>query len=138
MMLVSQGARSAGSIGLPRPGPAAEAMPAQNASAIAKAYRSSSRVDMFHLPARIDTPARDGVEVLVREGHRGNGRLQLAARGDEFGARRLHVALLVRGPALQGGGPAIPAPRQTKTGQRPRQYRLLQRGLRPRVAAIGR
>src|SRR5947209_12113965 len=99
-MLISQGARSAGAIGCPNRG-ASAALATVRPSATAAAKASFSRVDMAHLALGIDAPARDGVAVLHgKRGHirRTPGRTAL---GNECLSRRLHVAGLVRRPALQ-------------------------------------
>src|SRR6266704_269781 len=99
-MLMSQGARSADVIGCPNRGAsAALATFTPSASAAAKASFSCTdfvridfvRIDSAHLAPGIDSPARDGVEVLHRKrGHirRTPGRTAL---GNERFARRLHV-----------------------------------------------
>src|SRR5262249_6114688 len=92
---------------------------------------------MAHLTLAADRPAGDGVEVVAREGaHR--GRLAgLSALGHELLAGRLRVAGLVPGPALQDRGTAVPAPRHAEPGEGLRQPRLVERGFRPALAAVG-
>src|SRR5690242_13653555 len=100
-MLMSQGASSAGVMGLPRFGPAAKAPEHASASAAASALR----VDMFHLAFRVDGPAGRPVVMLAHERRHRRRPRALAALGDDLGARLLHVARLVPGAALQHGGP---------------------------------
>src|SRR5215475_4375238 len=64
-MLMSHAAISPGSIGLPRFGPTAEAVPAPRPSATTTAKRASLRVNMFHLPIALDRPTGNAVEVLA-------------------------------------------------------------------------
>src|SRR5262245_66495783 len=133
-----QAVMSASAIGLPSPGVSAAADPAPKASTTARA-RTGLRIDMLDLPVALDAPARDAVVVLVGERQRGCHRLLgLAARGHELGARRLYVAGLVPGAALQDDRLAVPAPRHAEAGERFGKDRLLQRGLCPALAAIGR
>src|SRR5262245_8762963 len=112
-------AMSASVIGWPRFGPGwANAVLPANANRTA-ANAVALRVDMFHLPRGVDTPARDAVVVLVREAERIGHRLSgLAAHGDELGARRLNVAAFVPGAALQDRRPAGPVPRRAEAGER--------------------
>src|SRR6267143_6089282 len=137
-MLMSQAARSAASIGLPRSGPAATAAPAPNASASAAAEIEALRVNMFHLPFAADPPAREAVVVLVRKAEHGRDIPGLAALGHELGAGRLHVAGFVPRAALQYGRPAVPAPGHAEPGESLGEHRRLQRGLSPALAAVGR
>src|SRR5215831_16332371 len=58
--------------------------------------------------------------------------------GNDLGARRLHVAALVPGPALQHRGSAVPAPGHAEARERPWQHRLLQRRVAPALAAVCR
>src|SRR5271165_5584603 len=135
---MSQAATSAGSIGLPRLGPSAKAGPATTNSANATAGIMPLDVDMLDLPRAVDRPAGDGVEVLIQNRRDRRNSLQLAALGNEFGARGLHVACLVPGTALQGRDTAVPVPGHAKAGEGLAQQRLLQRRLRPATPAIGR
>src|SRR5262249_26517883 len=85
-----------------------------------------------------DPPARDGVAVLHcerRDVRRTPGR---AALGGECLSARLHVACLVRRTALQDRGATIPVPRNTEASECFAQNRLLQRRLRPALAAVRR
>src|SRR5438094_9392111 len=77
MMLMSHAAISAGSTGLPRCGPSANAALKPSASAKAPAAIGSLCVNMFDLSLAVDRPTRDAVEVLVREGQYGRYRLPL-------------------------------------------------------------
>src|SRR5262249_13553993 len=136
MMWMSQGASSVGLIGLPSSGPSARAAPATRRSEPTPSR--SLRVDMLHLPFGVARRAGDAVEVLAREGEPRRRLRGLAAMGDDLGARRLHVAALVPGAALQHRGPAVPAPRHAEARERPRQHRLLQRRLAPALASVRR
>src|SRR5262249_28278488 len=100
--LISHTAISAGSIGLPRPGPSADAALAARQSVSPTAGDILLGVNMLDLAGAVDAPAGDGVEMLVQ--HRPDRRncLQLTAVGDEFGSGRLHVTGIVPGAALQG------------------------------------
>src|SRR5215471_6925925 len=84
--LISHAAISVGSIGLPRPGPSADAALAARQSANPRAGETLLGVNMLDLAGAVDAPAGDGVEVLVQ--HRADRRncLQLTAMGDEFGS----------------------------------------------------
>src|ERR1700689_2675760 len=108
-MLMSQLTRSASVTGLPRLGASpAIAVPAVNASAMLS--NKFLRIDMLGLPFGIDRPARDVVHVGLREGDDRRRGLGLAALGEQFRARRLDVAGLVPGAALQNDRLAVPAP----------------------------
>src|SRR5207244_12969641 len=110
-MWMSPAARSPCVTGVPRLGPAARAGPAINIS-------RTLRVNMADSSRCIDAPAGDAVVVLARKhGHRRHAR-SLAAHRDDFGARRLHVALIVPGAALQHCRAAIPLPRDAKARER--------------------
>src|SRR6266550_9522332 len=137
-MLMSQAAMSAGSIGLPRFGTWARAALVTTANARVAANVEDLRVNIFHFSLRIDSPSRDAVVVLSRECGNGRGSFALAARGDELRARWLHVAGFVPGAALQSRRTAVPLPRQSEARKRFAQHRLLQRRLRPALAAVGR
>src|SRR6266852_3445549 len=100
-MLMSQAAMSAGSIGLPRLGPSANAAPVANARASAAAKIETLGVYMFHLPFAVDRPTREAVVVLVRETEQRRNIPVLAALGDELRPCRLHVAAFVPRAALQ-------------------------------------
>src|SRR5262252_11162506 len=136
-MLMSQSARSASLTGFPRPGPS----PATAALAKSDTATASARllpIDMLCLPLIVDGPGGDDVHVSHREGGHRNVDLGLAAFGEHLGARRLHIAGLVPGAALQHDRLAVPTPGHAEAGERLAQHRLLQRGLRPALAAIGR
>src|SRR3954471_23853510 len=130
-MWISHAARSAWFKAVPRFGPAA------NAGAASKTKRRLG-IDMAHASVRIDGPARDAVVVLAWEAERRRYARRLAALRDDLGARRLHVALVVPSAALQYRRAAIPLPRHAKARERLAHHRLLQRGLRPALAAVGR
>src|SRR5260221_4153366 len=134
-MLMSHAAMSAGSIGVPRFGPAAKA--ALDPRPSARATAGSLCVDMFHLPFAVDRPAGEAVVMLVREGQHVRDFVGLAALGHELGAGRLHVAALVPGAALQYGRAAVPAPGHAEPGKGLGERRRLQRRLRPTLAAVG-
>src|SRR5882672_902030 len=121
-MLMSQAVMSASEIRAPSPGVCA----------------SGLSVDMFDLPFAVDRPTREAVVVLVGEAERIRRFPGLAALGDELGAQRLHAAGLVPGAALQYHRPAVPAPGHAEARERLGQHRLLQRGLAPALAAVGR
>src|SRR5215471_2017829 len=130
-MLISHAAISAGSIGLPRPGPSADTALAARQSASPTAGEILLGVNMPDLPGAVDAPAGDGVEMLVE--HRSDRRncLQLAALGGEFGSGRLHVAGVVPGAALQSRGPAVPTPGHAEAGEGLAEHRLRQTRLGP-------
>src|SRR5438445_10853485 len=135
-ILMSRAAISAGSIGVPRFGPAEKAALEPRPSA--RTIPGNLRVNMFHLPFAVDRPAREAVVVLVREREHVGDLVGLAALGHELGAGRLHVAALVPGAALQYGRTAIPAPRRPEPSECLGAHRLLQRCLGPALAAVGR
>src|SRR5258706_14264735 len=95
-MLMSHGLMSASVTGWPRFGPCASA-----GEAASTASARNLRVDMAHLAFRVDRPARDGIAMLIGKTRHREGRRGLASRGDELGARRLRVAGLIPGAALQ-------------------------------------
>src|SRR5262245_43349570 len=132
---MSHAAISRSEIGAPSPGDWAAAAPEPSTRSAAS---TALGVDMLTLPARIDPPARDAVEVLVHETvmifYR---RLGLAPLGHEFGAQRLRIAAVVGSAAQQHGRSAVPAPRHAKARVRLGQHRLLQRRLAPAAAAVG-
>src|SRR5882672_2605169 len=134
-MLMSQAVMSASEIRAPSPGVCASAAPEPTRSA---QTASGLSVDMFDLPFAVDRPTREAVVVLVGEAERIRRFLGLAALGDELGAQRLHAAGLVPGAALQYHRPAVPAPGHAEARERLGQHRLLQRGLAPALAAVGR
>src|SRR5215472_7673904 len=136
--LISHAAISAGSIGLPRPGPSADATLAARQSISPTAGDILLGVDMFDLPVAVDPPAGDGVEVLIQHCPDRRNCLELTALGDEFGSGRLHVAGIVPGAALQGRGPAVPMPGHAEAGEGLAEYRLRQTRLGPAFAAVGR
>src|SRR5579871_6744765 len=111
-MLMSQVARSSGEIALPRLGDCwAAAAPHRATSAAAAA---SSRINIFHLALVGDVPARDHVAVEVAA---------VATQRDKLRPRRLDVAGLVGGAALQRHRAAIPLPGHAEARERLRQYR---------------
>src|SRR4051794_21554475 len=102
-MLMSQSARSASDMGLPRPAvSAAPTAPAQRPSA-SGARRAILRKDMLGLPLAVDRPAGDDVHVP----HGGQG---LTAFRDDLGTSGLDVAGFVPGAALQDDRLAFPPP----------------------------
>jgi len=62
----------------------------------------------------------------------------VAAHRKQLGKRRLDIARLVNGAALNGRGLAVPMPWQTKARQCPSEDRLLQLGFLPALAVIDR
>src|SRR5580704_11570193 len=142
-MLMSQAAMSASVTGLPRPGPSADAALAARQSASPRTPTPSVGeirlgVNMLDLPSAVDAPAGNGIKVMVQ--HRPDRRscLQFAALRDEFGSGRLHVAGIVPGAALQGRGPAVPAPGHAEASEGLAEHWLRQTGLGPAFAAVGR
>src|SRR3989442_838008 len=120
----AQAASSPCVIGVPRLRTAASAGPASNIS-------STLRVNMADSSRCIDAPARDAVVVLARETRNPWHARSLAAHRDDLRARRLHVALIVPGAALQDCRAAIPLPRDAKARERLCHHGLLQCGLPP-------
>src|ERR1700735_993957 len=103
---MSQGARSAALMGVPKCGPsAALAAPRPSTMAMQVTRTAFSSVDMADLAPFIDAPACDGVEVLHRKCRNIRGTVRRTAFGDECVACRLHIAGLVRGAALQNYRP---------------------------------
>src|SRR6266404_2685446 len=134
-MLMSQAAISALSMGLPRLGPAAR-QPKLTAKINSAAVNSC--VDMAYRPGAADRPAGDAVKVLAREGGDRRHFRSLSPHRDDLGARGLHVARLVPGPALQHGRAAIPVPGDTEPRKSLAEHRFVQGRLRPALAAVGR
>src|SRR5262249_57552525 len=130
---MSHAAMSAWLIGRPRLGVSACA--ATSAAASAATASAILRVDMLDLPLLADGPAGDAVPMLVREAQHVRHLLGFAARRHELGARGLHVAGLVPGAALQGGGSAVPAPRHAEARERLGHHRRLPRSPPPPPAA---
>src|ERR1700740_520151 len=99
-MLMSQAAISAASTGLPRWGPAA-----RQPKLTAKIHTTAVNlcVDMAYRPRAVDRPAGHAVVVLAGEGGGRRHFRALPPHRDDLGARGLHVARLVPGPALQHG-----------------------------------
>src|SRR5580704_1953297 len=134
---MSQAAASASLIGLPNFGTSA-ANAALAISANAPATLIVLHVDMADRPLGIDTPARNAIHMIHREG-RDIGRVaRLAAFGDELLARRLHITGLVGGAAHDHGRLAAPLPWHAETGQRLGQHRRLKRRQGPALATVGR
>ena len=84
-MLMSHAAISAPLIGSPRLVASAKATPAVRPSKRQATGIEPLRVDMLDFPGAVDSPAGDGVEVLVRKRHNRRHRLQLPACRDKFG-----------------------------------------------------
>src|SRR5688572_16073129 len=133
-MLMSQRATSAVPTAVPSAGRMpweggwlAQAASVTAASAAATAIRSG--VDMGHSPVGCDRPADNGIVVIARV--RGVAR-------EPFLAARLHVALLVRGAALQQRLPAGPLPGQAEAHQALRTLFAGERGRGPGRAAVRR
>src|SRR5258706_13222944 len=102
---------------------------AHAASAAAANSRRRLGVDIFYAAAGADRPAHDGVVVKADIGR--EARLP-------FAPRRLHVAFLVRGAALQDRGSALPLPRMAEAHQRLGALGAGQCRLGPGLAAVGR
>src|SRR4249920_254447 len=134
-MLMSQAVISAGSIGFPRFGAWAKA--ALEPSARAAATIICLRINMFDLPLVVDRPARGAVIVLARKSRYGRDFRRLAAHGHDLSARRLRVAGLVPGAALEDRRAAIPVPGHAEPGESLAVHRFLQRRLRPALTTIG-
>src|SRR6266540_4285195 len=134
-MLMSQARISDSETGCPRPG----VSPALGAAKPRARSRTGNRlcIDMPDLPLAVDCPAGDAVEVLVRERRDRRDARRLAAHGHELRARRLRIAGLVPGAALQYRRTAVPAPGHAEAGEGLGEHRLLQRRLRPAAAAVG-
>src|SRR3569833_1399304 len=96
-------------------------------TAIATATPQISRQGIGHLAAISDAPGPDRIVVVE---------IVLAAHCEKFGQRRLDIAGLVDGTALDHGGPAVPSPRQTEARQGTRQHRVLQSRVLPAPAVI--
>src|SRR6516225_541217 len=126
---------AASSIGFPRCGVSANEAPAVMASNSEAEKIARLGVNMPDLPVARDAPAGDRIVVLI--GKRQNRRLlcQLAARGHEFRAGRLHIAGLVPGAALQRGWAAVPSPGHAEAGESLAQNRFLKGRLRPALTA---
>src|SRR5262245_61232009 len=113
---MSQSTRSASVTGCPRSGLSADnAAPAENASAAAMANRLGMAIP--GLPLAVDRPALDHVHVPHREGGHGHIDARLATLGEKLGTRRLNVARLVPGTALQHDRLTVPQPGQAEAGQ---------------------
>src|SRR6266536_2219489 len=91
---------------------------------------------MFHLPFGVNRPAGETVVVLVREAEDPRDLLGFSALGDELCAGRLHVAGFVRRAALQYRRSAVPAPGHAEPGEGLGEYRRLQCGFSPALAAV--
>src|SRR5207302_7301390 len=118
--LMSQGARSAGAIGCPRPGPSADIAGAAASSTPAQIIPANGskllRIGIARLPFLVDAPTGDRVVVVDAA---------QPALGGELRARGLHHAGLVGGAALQHGGTAVPPPGRAEARERLRQDRFL-------------
>src|SRR6266481_4574798 len=88
---------------------------------------ATSSLRIGHLAVGRDTPRPDRVVVII---------IIVAAHREQFGQGRLDVAGLVNGTALDDCRFAVPVPRQSETGQRPRQHRLLQLRFLPALAVV--
>src|SRR5438105_15275989 len=117
-MLMSDAAKAAASIGLPRSGPSAEAAPAARPKASQTAVISPLRVNMLDLPRALDPPAGDRVKMVVQHHRHWRDGLQLPPLGDKLGTGGLHVAGLVPGAALQDCSATVPAPGHPKARER--------------------
>src|SRR6266849_6817660 len=72
-------AMSEGSMGLPRFGPSASALPSANVASPQDSNRL--RIYMAHLSLRVYGPAHDRIEVVIGKTKNGWNRRQLAGRG---------------------------------------------------------
>src|ERR1700716_848198 len=128
-MLKSHSASSASLTGLPSPGRspaiAVAAPPSASTSGTTTARRLP--VDMLELPFVVGGPTRDDVHVPHREGGHRSVHLGFAALGEHLRARRLHVAGLVPGTALQHDRLAVPAPGRAEPGQGLAEHRRVER-----------
>src|SRR5216683_2657162 len=136
--LISQAATSAGSIGVPRLGPSANATLMLRANTNEALSTKILCIGMADLPFGVDRPTSDRVEVLVGKRPDRCDILQLAALSYELGACGLEVPSFIPGPALKHCGATGPMPSHAETGESLRQYRLLQRRFGPTLPAIGR
>src|SRR5580700_1998615 len=134
---MSQGARSAGLIGLPRFGPAPNTAPGASVRENSTDTRTALCIRMCDLPFLVDRPARDPVVMMVFKGQKWRHRRQLAARCNKLRPRRLRVAVFVPSTALQNCWAAIPLPGHAKARECHAQHRLLQCRLTPALAAVG-
>src|SRR5260370_1195763 len=114
---MSQAARSASDTGFPSPAVSANAPAVPRPIPSERTHRILC-INMLDLPAALDPPARDAVEVLVGESEDRRWLLGLAAQRHELRAGRLHIAGLVPGAALQHHRLAIPAPRHAEARER--------------------
>src|SRR5271154_4146733 len=133
---MSHAAKSAAVIGLPRLTPCASAPPVPKVIDHRPASSRILCIRMSDLSLLVDGPARDGVEVMIFERQERRHRRQLTARRNKFRARRLRVAVLVPGAALQHCRTAIPLPRHAETRERHAKHGFLQRGFAPALAAV--
>src|SRR5438552_19067772 len=79
--LISHPATSASLIGFPSFGPWAKAALNENTTTTTTKHPQRLRVDMLHLPAALNRPARDGIVMLAWVGgYRGNFRRLTAHR----------------------------------------------------------
>src|SRR5262245_7049092 len=100
MMVMSQGAMSAGLTGLPRLGPSAAIAVADSMAVASATGRAKLCVDMVHIPLPGHGPARNRVEMLAREIQHGRRFRGLSAQRHELRSCRLHRAALVESAAL--------------------------------------
>src|SRR5262249_58923629 len=126
-MLMSQEATSSGAAMRPRFGFSASAALETTASTEATARRWLC-INMLDFPILRNAPARDPIEMVE---------CLRAAIGDELGARRLEIAGIVGGAALQDGRSAGPVPRHAEPRQRHRQGRVRQRRQWPPPVRLG-
>src|SRR5262249_11177303 len=88
----------------------APATPAEPSTIIRGAARTIGlNVNMLHLAGWRDRPTRNGVEMIYRPA---------AALGDLLRTRRLDVAFVVDGAALQRGAAAVPLPSNPEPRER--------------------
>src|SRR5262249_42989030 len=114
---MSQAAMSAGASGFPRLGVCAHANFEVRTRTNTRRWRVSLRVYMPTLAVTIDRPARDRVEMFVREGGYCWTFGHFTAYCNNLGSGWLHITRLIPRAALQHGRPAVPSPRRPKPGE---------------------
>src|SRR6266566_1582749 len=93
------------------------------------ASAATSCLRIGHLAVSRDVPGPDRVVMII---------IIVAAHREQFGQGRLNVAGLVDSAALDDRRFAVPVPRQSEAGQRPREHRLLQPRFLPTPAVDDR
>src|SRR6516164_5930034 len=95
---------------------------------------SAQWMHILHAPIRRDAPALDRIHVIEQH----TWCIERPAFGDQLLVRRLRIAGLVRGAALQRGRRSVPHPGETESRLADRQRRILQRSEAPCLTAVGR